>query len=90
MNQRARAYIISGEPLDTPLTGREDFGCNCYSAGEEFNTECIMPKAYKSMLAFFQLVNNVPGYQELELLDLGKRVGELEIEGGVEGLGGWD
>ena len=27
-----------------------------------------MPRAYKSMLAFFQLVNDVPGYEELEAI----------------------
>lgn len=64
--QRARAYLLSPHPLDTPLSGREDFGCNCYSSGEAVHTECIMPRAHRSMLAFFQLVNDVPGYQEVE------------------------
>lgn len=27
-----------------------------------------MPRAYKSMLAFFQLVNDIPGYYETELV----------------------
>ena len=27
-----------------------------------------MPRAYKSMLAYFQLVNDVPGYYETEVL----------------------
>lgn len=26
-----------------------------------------MPRSYKSMLAFFQLVNDIPGYMEAEL-----------------------
>ena len=30
-----------------------------------------MPRAYKSMLAFFQLVADVPGYVEFEQLQLG-------------------
>lgn len=64
--QRARAYLLSPEPVDTPLSGREDFGCNCYSSGGEIFTECIMPQAHKAMLAFFKLVADVPGYQELE------------------------
>lgn len=55
----------SAEPLETPLIGRKDCGCNCYSAGEDQVLECIMPNAYKSMLEFFQLVNEVPGYREL-------------------------
>ncbi|KAI4175083.1 MAG: hypothetical protein LQ343_001844 [Gyalolechia ehrenbergii] len=62
---RVRAYMQSAEPLETPLIGRKDCGCNCYSAGEDQVLECIMPNAYKSMLEFFQLVNEVPGYREL-------------------------
>ncbi|KAL8839586.1 MAG: hypothetical protein Q9170_001690 [Blastenia crenularia] len=66
---RARAYIQSAEPLDTPLIGRKESGCNCYSAGQNEVLECIMPKAYESMLKFFQLVNDVPGYRELAALE---------------------
>ncbi|KAL8710219.1 MAG: hypothetical protein Q9220_005150 [cf. Caloplaca sp. 1 TL-2023] len=62
---RSRAYIQSSEPLDTPLKGREDFGCNCYSAGTGEVLELVMPSAWRSMLGFFQLVNDVPGYCEL-------------------------
>lgn len=40
-------------------------GCNCYSAGENAIMELIIPAAYKSMLGFFQLVNDVPGYREI-------------------------
>lgn len=57
---------MSEHPLGDPLSGREDFGCNCYSAGESIYVECIMPSAYKHMLGFFQLVNDVPGYEEME------------------------
>ena len=66
--QRARAYLTNHEALDTPLYGRDQLGCNCFSAGEPTFTENIMPRAYKSMLAYFQLVNDVPGYYETEVL----------------------
>ncbi|KAL8705933.1 MAG: hypothetical protein Q9201_000988 [Fulgogasparrea decipioides] len=62
---RARAYIQSFEPVDTPLTGRKEMGCNCFSAGENLIMELVVPAAYKSMLRFFQLVNEVPGYCEM-------------------------
>lgn len=68
--QRARAYLLSPHPLDTPLSGREDIGCNCFSSGEAVHTECIMPQAHRSMLGFFQLVADVPGYQEIEAMQL--------------------
>lgn len=60
--------------------GRKDFGCNCYSAGEGEILECIMPKAYKSMLKFFQLVNDVPGYRELAALWEGKSLEDGETD----------
>ncbi|KAL9640192.1 MAG: hypothetical protein Q9204_000820 [Flavoplaca sp. TL-2023a] len=63
--ERTRAYIQSDEPVGTPLTGREDFGCNCYSAGQNEVLERVMPTAHSEMLKFFQLVNDVPGYREL-------------------------
>lgn len=53
-------------PAGNPLSGREDFGCNCYSSGEGVYSEGIMPSAYKHMLGFFQLANDVPGYEEME------------------------
>lgn len=65
VEQRVRGYIQHYEPLDTPLAGRMDMGCNCYSAGENSIMELIIPTAYKSMLSFFQLVNDVPGYREI-------------------------
>ena len=67
-SQRARAYLTHHESLDTPLYGRDQLGCNCFSSGEPTFTENIMPRAYKSMLAYFQLVNDVPGYYETEML----------------------
>ncbi|KAL8825643.1 MAG: hypothetical protein Q9191_004292 [Dirinaria sp. TL-2023a] len=74
--RRGRVYLLSDEPVDTPLMGRENFGCNCYSSGEPSYTECIMPKAYSSILAFFSLVATVPGYAEIEapetLVDSGR------------------
>ncbi|MCJ1400094.1 hypothetical protein MMC11_003297 [Xylographa trunciseda] len=61
--RRGRAYLISPEILDAPLTGREEFGCNCFSSGEPSYVELIMPKAYKSMLDYFKVVADNPGYE---------------------------
>lgn len=61
--QRARAFMISSEPLDTPLTGRDDFGCNCYSSGEPNHVECIMPRAHTSMVRYFKVVHENPNYE---------------------------
>ena len=94
--QRARVYLLSDEPVDTPLTGRETFGCNCYSSGEASYTELIMPKAYTNILTFFKLAADVPGYAEIEvpemLVDNGRsRLTEIVENGQTSGLvdGNW-
>lgn len=75
-SRRSRVYLLSDEPVDTPLMGRDRFGCNCYSSGEPSYTECIMPKAHSNILAFFSLAATVPGYAEIEapetLVDSGR------------------
>ncbi|KAL8820959.1 MAG: hypothetical protein Q9223_000913 [Gallowayella weberi] len=77
-SDRARAYVQSDEPLDSPVTGRENFGCNCYSAGQNETVELVMPKAYKNMLNFFRLVNDVPGYCEVP--DMTAGIDDLGVE----------
>ena len=64
--KRARAYLIHESLVETPLAGRQELGCNCFSSGESTFTECIMPRSYQSMLSFFQLVNDIPSYFEAE------------------------
>lgn len=44
-----------------------------------------MPRAHKSMLSFFQLVADVPGYQEIEQLGLGVDDNEAREVQWVEG-----
>lgn len=44
-----------------------------------------MPRAYKSMLSFFQLVADVPGYEELEQLEFGVDNNEARQVKWVEG-----
>ncbi|KAL6713584.1 hypothetical protein ACLMJK_009049 [Lecanora helva] len=85
--RRARAYLIHPSPVSTPLYGREELGCNCLSAGEAKHVECIMPRAYKSMLGFFQMVEDVPGYYEAEIFvpEEGEGVEVEEWEGGRRG-----
>ena len=50
-----------------------------------------MPRAYKSMLCFFRLVNDIPGYQEAEMnIEAGEDGAERMVkwvEGDVERTG---
>ncbi|KAI9879031.1 MAG: hypothetical protein M1830_009830 [Pleopsidium flavum] len=66
LSKRGRAYLTSPEPIDTPLSGREMYGCNCYASGESYYSECVMQNIYRPVLDFFQLVAEVPGYEEVE------------------------
>ena len=75
--QRGRAYLISPEPLDAPLTGRDEFGCNCFSSGEPSYVELIMPRAYRSMLDYFKVIADNPGY-EAEPQNFSEENGVLE------------
>ena len=72
--------MISSEDLGTPLTGRKDFGCNCYSSGEGLYLECIMPKAHRSMLDYFKVVGDNSDYeaepQDFSETEDGKNVAE--------------
>lgn len=77
MLQRARAYLLSDQPIDTPLAARGDFGCNCYSSGETTHLERVMPMAYKSILTFFTMAAEIPGYEEVEEPELIQREGEV-------------
>ncbi|KAK4136941.1 hypothetical protein BT67DRAFT_398629 [Trichocladium antarcticum] len=65
MKERARAYIIHHEPLDTPLAGPSgnpgvigftSFGCPVYSAGEADVVEMLLVEAQPAILKWIQEV----------------------------------
>jgi hypothetical protein len=66
MSTRSRAYLVSQRPLDEPVDGRYEFGCNCYSSGETQNVEGIMPSAWASMLRWLNVMHENPGYGEVD------------------------
>ncbi|KKZ61543.1 hypothetical protein EMCG_03877 [[Emmonsia] crescens] len=80
MSTRSRAYLLSDKPLDTPVAGRYEFGCNCYSSGEALNVECIMPKASGGMLKWLDAMFENSGLEEVEIV-----VGEDEVPVNVVG-----
>ncbi|GAB0140747.1 hypothetical protein EsHS_00001360 [Epichloe bromicola] len=69
--QRSRAYILSPEPINTPLAppaGNLDecipaLGSPCYSSAEPFYTEMILVTALKPALQYLQDVATSPGYK---------------------------
>ncbi|KAL2822125.1 Arb2 domain-containing protein [Aspergillus cavernicola] len=68
MASRCRAYLLSHHPLGFPLNDEKVHGCNCYSSGEELNGECVMPKAWPSMLQWLNLAYDHPEYCEKQLV----------------------
>lgn len=60
--RRARTYLKDDAPLGTPMTGREELGCNVYSTGPTHLLEGIMPRHYKVLLDYFKLVRHNPTY----------------------------
>ncbi|EDN08878.1 predicted protein [Histoplasma mississippiense (nom. inval.)] len=81
MSTRSRAYLLSEKPLNTPVAGRYQFGCNCYSSGEALNVESIMPRAWGGMLKWLDAMFEDSGLEEVEVI-----VGENEAgeDGGVD------
>lgn len=61
---RARAYVQSGEPVDSPVPGSREFGCNCYSSSEALYIECIVPRAWKEMSGWLEKMHANPEYAE--------------------------
>ncbi|OAX77830.1 hypothetical protein ACJ72_07868 [Emergomyces africanus] len=68
MSTRSRAYVLSDKPLDTQVAGRYEFGCNCYSSGEQLNVECIMPRAWRSMLTWLDGMFEDKGLEEVAVI----------------------
>ncbi|OBS19670.1 hypothetical protein FPOA_11395 [Fusarium poae] len=68
--KRARAYLMSDEPLDTPLAmpgGNpslmiDPLGCPCFSSGDSQYTEMILIKALEPALAYLQEIALTPGF----------------------------
>ncbi|KAJ9298698.1 hypothetical protein DTO271G3_3665 [Paecilomyces variotii] len=68
ISSRCRAYVLSDRPVNDPVAGAADHGCNCYASGEELNVECIMPKAWKSMLEWLGKAHADPNFGEVQLV----------------------
>lgn len=72
VSKKCRAYLISDSPLETPTTGRETFGCNCYASGEDSYQENGIVKSWRSMLDWFNLLHANPAHEEIEFVFVDK------------------
>ncbi|KAE8356564.1 Arb2 domain-containing protein [Aspergillus coremiiformis] len=67
LSSRCRAYVISDEPQGFLVPGARQYGCNCYSSGENQHIECIMPRAWAHMLEWLHLASANPTLYEAQL-----------------------
>lgn len=68
ISSRCVAYVLSIDELGQLQSGYRNHGCNCYSAGEPLNIECILPSAWPHMLAWLDKVYKNPEYVEQVML----------------------
>ncbi|PHH90626.1 hypothetical protein CDD83_3143 [Cordyceps sp. RAO-2017] len=69
--KRARAYLVSDQPLDTPLappTGNDyegipSLGCPCYSSSEPHHIELIPVRALAPAMAYVEAAATTPGFE---------------------------
>jgi hypothetical protein len=66
LNKRSRAYFTSPKPIESIMSGRDKFGCNCFASGEELYQENIIVRAWGSILDWLNLVHTVENYAEPE------------------------
>ncbi|EXJ92498.1 hypothetical protein A1O3_01050 [Capronia epimyces CBS 606.96] len=70
LSRRCRAYFVNSSPIETPISGREVFGCNCYSSGEDSYQENAMIRCWWSMLDWFNIMYANPDHEEIEILTI--------------------
>lgn len=81
---RCRAYVLSSEEIGTHEKDIGNFGCNCYSSSEPYNSDCIMIGAWKDMLARLIIYFEEPGFSEPEIVDMGRNTyASWDMEDGI-------
>ena len=83
--QRARGYLVSPRPIDTPLASPVGnpqacipaLGCPCYSSSEPWYTEMILIRALRPVLSYLEQVATTPGTFENPLIVVVERPEEV-------------
>jgi hypothetical protein len=87
LSKRSRAYFTSPKPIESIMSGRDKFGCNCFASGEEFYQENITVRAWGSFLDWFNLVHTVEDYAEPELIMIEPEDEESKVENAKDVVG---
>lgn len=68
LSTRCHAYILSPHPVEWPVAGTLQYGCNTFSSGEPVYAETSIVSCWKSMLQWLDKLHAEPSYEEVELI----------------------
>jgi hypothetical protein len=68
LSTRCRAYILSPHPVEWPVPGTLQYGCNTFSSGEPVYAETSIVSCWKNMLPWLDKLHADPSYEEVELI----------------------
>lgn len=71
LTRRCRAYFVTDSVIETPIAGREKFGCNCYSSGESSFQDSAMVRCWRHILDWFNMLHTKSDYEEPEFMIMG-------------------
>ncbi|KAH8692987.1 Arb2 domain-containing protein [Talaromyces proteolyticus] len=68
ISTRCRAYVLSAQPVEWPVPGTLEYGCNTYSSGEPMHSEATIVSCWRNMLQWLDKLHASPSYEEVELI----------------------
>jgi hypothetical protein len=66
LSKRCRAYMVAPSSVETPVSGKDELGCNCYASGEKFYPENALFRCWRHVLDWFDMIYANPTYEEVE------------------------
>lgn len=79
MATRCRAYLLSDKPLEWPVPGTDEYGCNTHSSSEAVNHEDTIVSSWGMMLQWLDKVHDDPSHEEVEFII--EEMGDIEQNG---------
>ncbi|KAK4943569.1 hypothetical protein LTR10_016863 [Elasticomyces elasticus] len=70
LSKRSRAYFVSLEKIETPISGRSRFGCNCYASGEHLYQDGAVIRSWGSILDWFNRLYADPSFEEVPFVEV--------------------
>lgn len=61
------------------MAGRDLYGCNCYSSGEDSYQENAIVRSWGSMLDWFDILHKNPEFEEIEFIYVNNEEDAVEL-----------